>query len=88
MGKGKGQKVMDFDLATAMTKKENRKLTKMECMVNSHLPPPPPPPPVRRPRALVPHSANAFGQSRPMTARVILCACAAVRPSASRAESP
>ena len=67
----------------------NRKLTKMECMVNSHLPPPPPPPPVRRPRALVPHdSANAFGQSRPMTARVILCACAAVRPSASRAESP
>ena len=73
MGKGKGQKVMDFDLATAMTKKEcarpparapppapaerfgaercsatqprapppppgrNRKLTKMECMVNYHL---------------------------------------------------
>mmetsp|Transcript_1395 Transcript_1395/g.4560 ORF Transcript_1395/g.4560 Transcript_1395/m.4560 type:complete len:90 (-) Transcript_1395:557-826(-) len=37
MGKGKGQKVMEFDLATAMTKKETRKLTKMECMVNYHL---------------------------------------------------
>jgi len=32
-----GQRVPDFDLATACTKKEGRKLAKMECMVNYHL---------------------------------------------------
>mmetsp|Transcript_595 Transcript_595/g.1758 ORF Transcript_595/g.1758 Transcript_595/m.1758 type:complete len:137 (-) Transcript_595:563-973(-) len=37
MGKGQAQRVPDFDLATACTKKEGRKLTKMECMVNYHL---------------------------------------------------
>jgi hypothetical protein len=31
-----GQRAPDYDLATACTKKEGRKLTKMECMVHYH----------------------------------------------------
>ena len=37
MGKGKGHQVKAFDLKTALSKKENRKLGKMEAMIPYHL---------------------------------------------------